>query len=293
MLDLKNKRVIVTGIGIKPVGFVFNDFTTNEPTHTPVIVDKKEYKANLGTATALECARAGAIVHLVCHTEAKAKIVKQWLEEMVPNAVIEYSVVDLNDVEHLKKFVESLPTDLPLAWVQSLGLGAGTVVIEDDNPYLPVDKLSSDLIEAELSVLTSTISLLQLLLPTFRKQEETRICIVSSMSAIRGYPFGGMHAAAKGAISRFINAVRMELDTDGIFITDVRPGMVDTGGYDNEAVRDANVRIGKAAGQDWTEGLYMMPPTAVGEAIVMALASRSNILSINMVARGQELNEQS
>jgi NAD(P)-dependent dehydrogenase (short-subunit alcohol dehydrogenase family) len=292
-MNLTNKRVLITGVGIKPLAHVFRDKITEKSSHTSILYEGKEYKANLGAATALECAKAGAIVHIVCHSSEKATIVKNWISQEVKEAIIESSVVDLSKTSDLEQLVGDLRNDLPLYWVQSLGLGAGTVVIKDENPYLPIEQLTTELLDAELSVLTSTMTLLQLLLPKFKLQSESRICIVSSMSAIRGYQYGAMHAAAKGAISRFINSARMELDKYGIYITDIRPGMVDTGGYDSQAVRDANVKIGKTFGLDWSEKMFAMPPTAVGKAIVTALSSESNILSINMVAKGQELTEMS
>lgn len=184
--------------------------------------------------------------------------------------------------------IDSIPSDMPLHWVQSAGLGAGTVQLKDDNPYLLIDDLNEELIEAELSVLTNTIRLLKLLLPRFRKQKETRVCIVSSMSAIRSVVSGSMHMAAKGAISRFANAANIELDKERIFITDIRPGIVDTGMYDSKVVRDIVAIMGKNYGYDYSKsGIFCAPPSAVGKAILTALVSDAHILGINMVARGQ------
>ncbi len=282
--DLKNKRILITGVGLKPVNFVFKDITTGSPSHTAVLVDGKEYKANIGTATAFECAKSGAIIHLVARTESNLQIVKKWIEENVSGAQVEYSVVDLGNLDSLKKLVDSIPADLPLYWVQSVGLGAGTVQLKDDNPYLLIDDLSEELIEAELSVLKSTVSFLQLLLPRFRKQKETRVCIVSSMSAIRSVISGSIHMAAKGAISRFTNAAMIELDKDKIFITDIRPGGCDTGLYDSKVVQDTIMKMCKNYGYDT---VFFMPPSSVGQAIATTLASDAHITSINMVARGQ------
>ena len=292
--ELKDKRILITGVGIKPVGFVFKDISTGQPSHTPISVEGKEYKANIGAATALECAKAGAIVHLVARTEANLQIVKKWIEENISNAKVEYSAIDLNDIAALKKLVQSIPNDLPLYWIQSVGLGAGTVKLKDDNPYLLIDDLSDELIEAELSVLKNTVSLLRLLLPRFRKQKETRVCIVSSMSAIRSVISGSMHMAVKGAVSRFANAATIELDKDTIFVTDVRPGIVDTGMYDSEVVQETVGMMGKNYGYDYSKtNIFCAPPSSVGKTIVSALTSEAHILSINMVARGQWPHEQS
>jgi len=145
------------------------------------------------------------------------------------------------------------------------------------------------LIDAEFSTINNTVALLQTLLPRFRTQKESRICIVSSMSAIRSVISGSIHMAAKGAISRFTNAAMLELNKEKIFITDVRPGGVDTGLYDSNVVQETITKtIGKGYGYDYEKtGLFFMPPTAVGEMIANILMSDGHITSVNMVARGQ------
>ena len=289
MKNLQGKLILITGAGIKPVGYLFKDITTGQNSHTPVIIDGVEYKANIGTATALACAEAGATVHLIARTEANLKIIKQWIENKVSGAQVEYTALDLNDKVALQKLADSLPTDLPLHWVQSAGLGGGTIKIKDDNPYLPIDQLTDELIDAEFSTIKNTITLLQFLLPRFHKQSESRICIVSSMSAIRSFPSGSIHMASKGALSRFANATMLELNKKNIFITDIRPGCVDTGLYDSNIIQETIKKtVGLGYGYDYEQtGPFFMPPTAVGEMIATILMSDGHTTSVNMVARGQ------
>ena len=175
-----------------------------------------------------------------------------------------------------------------LDWVQSVGLGAGNVQIKDDNPYLPIGEITTELIEAELSALTSTVALMQHLLPHFKAQKSSRIVVVSSMSAVRSFASGSLHMAAKGALSRFVNAAMIELAPQNIFVTDVRPGGVDTGLYDSEIVQKTIRLIASSYGYDWSgDRISLMPPRAVGKAILTALASEGHIPSINLVAQGQ------
>ena len=292
--SLANKRVLITGVGVKPVAHVFRDISTGEPSHTAITSGGKEYKANIGAATALECARAGAWVHLAARTPSSLSTVKDWIEANVSDAHVECTATDLNDIEQVQRLCDSLPQDLTLYWVQSVGLGGGTLDIKNDNPYLPIDELTENLLTAELSVLTCTMNLLRTLLPRLRSQIESRICIVSSMSAVRSFPSGSAHSAAKGAISRFTNAATIELDKDGIFITDIRPGIVDTGMYDSAQVQEVAISVGKSFGHDYSStNIYCMPPSAVGQVIVNALTSPAHITSVNMVARGQWPHESS
>jgi hypothetical protein len=128
---------------------------------------------------------------------------------------------------------------------------------------------------------------------------ENNQALILDCSGVAGLPAlltcGGVNRGDGfgGAIARFINSTRLELEKYNIYITDIRPSMVDTGGYDSAAIRDVNVKIGRAFGLGWPERMFAMRPTAVAKAIVTTLTSESSILSTNMAARGQELTEQS
>ncbi|RQH23974.1 SDR family NAD(P)-dependent oxidoreductase [Okeania hirsuta] len=292
MQKLENIRVLITGVGIKPVRHIFRDIVTNESSHTPVIHNGDEYKANLGASTAFSCAEAGAIVHLVARSGKNLKIVKDWITRSIPRAKVEISTIDLLDKQETEIKLASVSNDIPLYWVQSLGLGAGTVKIRDNNPYLKIDEVSEEFIDAELSVLKSTYMTLQALLPRFRKQAETRICIVSSMSGIRSFVSGSVHNSAKGAISRFANAISLELAPEKIYVSNIRPGGCDTGLYDENIVKSriAKIRESFGFGSD-PDDIRLMPPSSVGKAIVNILSSDGHITSVNIVARGQMPHE--
>lgn len=291
---LAGKRVIVTGCGYRPVGHTFHDVVTGEPTHESIEVDGTEMKLNIGSAVAGVVAANGATVHMVSRSAQKLANLKEHICSRVrwdPQA--EYSALGLLDEEQVREFVEGLPDDKPIYWVQSVGLGAGSYALKDDNPYIPLDKVPLELVEKEANVvLRSTHLMIQALLPRFRKQKETRVAIISSMSAIRGYSYGGAHCAAKGAIDRYANSAMLGLWDENIFLTTIRPGAVDTGMYDNPVVQEAVMNITDEYGCDWrNNGIRLMPPTAVGEAVNFAFTAPAHVPSINMVAMGQFPNE--
>lgn len=291
---LAGKRIIVTGCGYKPLQHTFYDVVTGEPSHDSIKIDGIEMKLNIGSATAGVLALQGATIHMISTSSEKLKNIKENLTQLVSDdSLLEYSALDLLSEPEVKKFVESLPQDKSLYWVQSVGLGAGSYKLKDDNPYLPIDKIPLDLIENESrTVLRATHLMMQELLPRFKKQDETRIALITSMSAIRGYSYGAAHCAAKGAIDRYSNAAMLGLYKNNVFITTIRPGGVDTGMYDNPIVQDA---VKDAADEylcDWrNKGIRLAPPTTIGEAIYYVFTTQAHIPSLNLVARGQFPNE--
>lgn len=285
-----NKRVIITGVGAKLLQYRFLNIGSKVPSHTPIMAGDDEYKANIGAACALAYAQAGATVHLVARSTEKLEIVRHWLIEQVPGAQVELSPLDLANPVAVKQWAASLPDDKELSLIQSVGIGGGTVQLADDNPYKLLEDIDPALVAAELSVVQMTITLLQALLPQFRTQNETKVAVVTSMSAIRSFWSGAIHSAAKGALSRFVNAAMLEVAPEGIYLTDIRPGGVDTGLYDSLAVRQRVAEIAKTYGYDWSDaagGLRLMPPTAVGEMVRLVLESPAHIPSVNLVAKGQ------
>ncbi|MBW3015648.1 SDR family oxidoreductase [Candidatus Woesearchaeota archaeon] len=289
---LKGKRIVITGCGYKPLRHTFYDITTGEPSQDSINVIGQEMKLNIGSAVAGVLALNGATVHMVSTSKDKLVIIKKSLASIVDQSLIEYSALDLLDEEQVKSFVKNLPKDKPIYWVQSVGLGAGSYRLKDDNPYLPIEEIPLELIERESQiVLRATHLMMRELLPVFRKQEETRIALITSMSAIRGYSYGATHCAAKGAIDRYANAVMLGLYRDNIFVTSVRPGGIDTGMYDNVVVQEAVKEITNEFNCDYSKGLRLAPPTTVGEAVSYVFTTPAHIPSLNLVAKGQMPHE--
>ena len=249
-------------------------------------------KLNIGSAIAGVLARNGAIVHMISTSPNKLKNIKDSFSEIINPNLIEYTALDLLNEKEVTKFINKLPKEESIYWVQSVGLGAGSYKLKDDNPYLPLDEIDLNLIESEtLTVIKATHIMMKALLPIFKKQKETRIAIISSMSAIRGYSFGGTHATAKGAIDRYANSSMLALYKDNIFVTTIRPGGVDTGMYDNKKVQEAIKVISDEYNGIWRKKITLSPPTSIGEAIVFAFVTPSHIPSIDIVAKGQFPNE--
>ncbi|MBL0013053.1 MAG: SDR family oxidoreductase [Flavobacterium sp.] len=68
------------------------------------------------------------------------------------------------------------------------------------------------------------ISVMQAVLPQMRKQQSGLIINISSIAGYMGLPYRSIYSASKGALSIVTEALRMEVKSFGIQITDVAPG---------------------------------------------------------------------
>ncbi|WP_456378225.1 SDR family oxidoreductase [Lutibacter sp.] len=68
------------------------------------------------------------------------------------------------------------------------------------------------------------IDVMKAVLPQMRKQKNGLIINVTSIAGYMGLPFRGIYSATKGALEIVTEAIRMEVKTFGIIVTNVAPG---------------------------------------------------------------------
>ncbi|MCB1595968.1 MAG: SDR family NAD(P)-dependent oxidoreductase [Xanthomonadales bacterium] len=240
MEKAENLKVIVTGCGFKPINHIYK--YDGKPTHDEILINGTKHKMNIGTATAYYLCKKGIDVILVSRTKSKLEQIVQGLELLgCDKNKISYIPADIATDKGIDFLIKNLPKKSHFYWVQSIGMGAGSYKLKNDNIYLPFEKISPELITAEMNIVTATHRMMLKIIKLFRKQVKNRfsskICIISSMSGERGYHFGATHVAAKHALVGYIKGIEKELEDENIDIYDVRPGGIDTGMYDNKHVQ--------------------------------------------------------
>lgn len=279
--NISDVTVIVTGTGYRslsqdtaPIGNVFK--------HPNVMV-------NIGAWVAKELVEQGFEVLIVSRTESKLQTLSNSIRIEHPNNRIDYCAVDLLDSKAVTEMVENIQRGKLIYLVHCAGLSAGSYKLPNDNPYLRIEETPIDLPCLEFDVIVkSLLILVQSLLPRFELQEESRIVVISSMSGVRAVPLGYSHSAAKAGLHNAVRSLALELNKRRIYVSEVLPGMVNTGMYDPPAVQMAIAEMGKYFGYDYKDsGLPQMPPKDVANAVKLCLTSEAHILSINLVAKGQ------
>jgi short-subunit dehydrogenase len=94
----------------------------------------------------------------------------------------------------------------------------------------PVANLAAADLERALAVdLFGPLAVTQAALPYMRRRGQGQLIYVSSVVGLRALPYLGGYAAAKAALDRLTEALRVELRGSGIAVTLVRPGTTSTG----------------------------------------------------------------
>jgi len=274
---MNNQTIIITGVG----------FNSNlKISEIANIYDYPEVKINIGCAVAKIMAEAGYNLILISKTKEKLQLIKRSLiEKTKRNIGIEIKCIDILDTKEVKNFIESIPNNYNLHYVHSAGLSSGSYNIE--NPYLDLIDTPDELPTLEFkAVVESLLIISKHLVPRLRKQKKSKIIIINSMSGIRPYSLGYSHSSAKAGLHNATRSMALELTKDNIFITEINPGMVDTGHYDSPKVQNSIKKICRSFGYDHEE-LPLMPPESVVEVVLLSLESNAHVLNINLVSQGQ------
>jgi NAD(P)-dependent dehydrogenase (short-subunit alcohol dehydrogenase family) len=176
--------------------------------------------SGIGLVTALELAGAGYDVVGSVRSAAKAEVVHAAAAEK--GVTVRTIEMDVNDADSCKAGIEEVAgmTDGgPWAVVNNAGYAqAGSVEDIDD-----------ELVRAQLETnLVAPIRIARLVLPRMREQGDGRIVNVSSVAGRLSTPLMGWYCASKHGLEAVTDALRMEVEADGIRVILVEPGMFGT-----------------------------------------------------------------
>ncbi|WP_161958427.1 SDR family NAD(P)-dependent oxidoreductase [Ornithinimicrobium cavernae] len=169
----------------------------------------------MGRAVAERLAARGAHVHLVGRTEAKLQEVADAITASGGTATV--TTADLTRPDALEGLLAVLdgPVDVLVHTVgESLMKSISETTFEDWQRMLSVN-------------LTSAYVGVHALLPRLRQSENATIVLVSSKTALKGYPVVA-YSAAKAGVLGFARALASELAPESIRVVPLCPGPTDT-----------------------------------------------------------------
>ena len=177
--------------------------------------------SGIGLATVLELAGAGYDVVGSVRTADKAELVGSAAAER--GVAVRTVLMDVDDADSCRRGVEevaALTDGGPWAVVNNAGY-AQSGAIED---------VSDELVRAQLETnVVAPARIARLVLPRMRERGEGRIVNVSSVAGRVSLPLMGWYSASKHALEAVTDALRIEVEPDGIRVLLVEPGAFGTG----------------------------------------------------------------
>ena len=137
--------------------------------------------------------------------------------ERITNSVFPLLALDVRNKETIQKTVADV--------IQKSG--RVDVVINNAGVGItgPIEEIPTEEIKNNFETnLFGPIEVMKAVLPTMRSQNSGLIINITSIAGYMGLPYRGIYSASKGALELITEALRMEVKSFGIHITNVAPG---------------------------------------------------------------------
>ena len=194
---------------------------------SPFVVEGKSIlvtgaASGIGRATALLCARMGAMVTITDLNEEQLKTTFDSLEGDGHQMV----VANLTNNDDLQRLIDTLPK------LEGVVCNAGII-----KTILAQFAEKSD-IERILNINTiAPIYLTKLLLENKKIKKEASIVYTSSMGGVFNGAIGnGLYGSSKAALVGFVKSLALEVAPRGIRVNTVHPGITETNIYNNTSI---------------------------------------------------------
>ena len=204
---------------------------------SPFIVEGKSIfvtgaASGIGRATALLCAKMGAMVTITDLNEDQLKATFENLEGDGHQMI----VANLTNNDDLQRLIDALPK------LDGVVCNAGII-----KTILAQFAEKPD-IERIFSINTiAPIYLTKLLLENKKVKKEASIVYTSSMGGVYNGAIGnGLYGASKAALVGFVKSLALEVAPRGIRVNTVNPGITETNIYNNSSITPEQLELEKA-----------------------------------------------
>lgn len=203
--------------------------------------------SGIGKATTLAFASSGIDLCLISRDRTKLEQVAKLASEY--GGEVKIVPTDLADLSQVKATIEKITQDFaPIdILVNNAGLGYTNFLrdtsLEDWQKVLDLN-------------LTSVFQCIMGVLPSMRERRKGTIVNVASIAALNPFPQWGLYSVTKAALVTLSQCLAIEERSNGIRVTTICPGAVNTPIWDTETV---NVDLNKSA---------MLTPEMVAQSIL-------------------------
>ena len=137
--------------------------------------------------------------------------------ERIQGSVFPLIALDVRNVESIQKAVQEIISKSGRIDVVINNAGVGITG--------PIEEIPTEEIKNNFETnLFGPIEVMKAVLPQMREQKSGLIINITSIAGYMGLPYRGIYSASKGALELITEALRMEVKSFGIQITNVAPG---------------------------------------------------------------------
>jgi NADP-dependent 3-hydroxy acid dehydrogenase YdfG len=278
--------VVVTGVGMRKSKKIFSSTSVEDL----IELGGKKFKMNSSAGVAVELSKYGHFVYMLGSNETHMKAIgDKFLKENYT-----YAKINLLDKKEVQNFVAGLERlklekNLDVHLVHYGGASETNVKLPKDNLFLPAWEAPSEAIGPLVSNNTVTcLNVLQSMRKIFGSQKKSKVIVISAVASVRPSKMNVLDSIQKGAVHNMLRALALDLTKENIFVTEVMPGITDTGFYDSKKVLNSMVEISKNFGYDYKDGdIPTLSPRTLGKTVLFVINSDAHVREISVIPYNQ------
>lgn len=174
--------------------------------------------SGIGQALAQELARPGMLIGITGRNTERLREVER--DMRVAGAEVIARTIDVTDRPAMSELIADMEASTPLDMVVAnagISSGAGAGIGDDE--------ITRDIFAVNLAGVLNTVLPA---LTAMRTRKQGHVAIVSSVAGFRGLPSAPAYSASKVAVRAWGEAIRPELRRDGITLSMIYPGFVES-----------------------------------------------------------------
>lgn len=279
--------VIVTGAGLKPATVFFK----NGLPATLIEQDGQPHKMNASAGVA-------AVLngdYYLCVTGYKQDHLDTLAASQLRNPHMTRTV-DLLDKAATAAFVEEVATlkremNLPVHLAHYGGASDTTTRLPHDSVFGHTWDMPGEAIpQLVANNCTTLLNIAQAMKRAgiFDDQEVSKMILISAITSLRTKLCHAIDASQKGAGHSLIRSMALDLTPERIYVTEVMPGITDTGFYDNPKTLEFLLSSSAAMGYSYTpETVPVFGSEVIGDAVAYVLNARAHVREMSLMPFGQ------
>ena len=204
--------------------------------------------SGIGRALAFELARRGWWLGLCARRGDELERIRGEIESATPGTRVETSVLDVTDTAAVRDAIPELASRFGKVDLLVANAGVGGERFAGDDRFAVDEAIIRTNVLGAMATVDTGVRLL-------RASGGGQIVGITSVAGFRGLPGHGAYSASKAAFSVYLEAVRAEVERDGITVTTLAPGYIDTPINDHMKSRPflVSAEVGAARAADLIE----------------------------------------
>lgn len=204
--------------------------------------------SGIGRALAFELARRGWWLGLCARRGDELERIRGEIESATPGTRVETSVLDVTDTAAVRDAIPELASRFGKVDLLVANAGVGGERFAGDDRFAVDEAIIRTNVLGAMATVDTGVRLL-------RASGGGQIVGITSVAGFRGLPGHGAYSASKAAFSVYLEAVRAEVERDGITVTTLAPGYIDTPINDHMKSRPflVSAQVGAARAADLIE----------------------------------------